>query len=98
MILLFFWGESVIAIFFSPLPLCAEEKEDSFPADSLTSNPTTELDISRQAAVFSLSLGVQQVTQQWLLGTGTNIDREMGWSGLPLSCALQAWVNDFAWH
>lgn len=31
---------------------------------SLTSNPATDPDISRQAAIFSSSLRVQQVTQQ----------------------------------
>lgn len=94
-----FW---VWVFFFASPFLCAQGRRKSpflqtdLKHSSLTSNPITKPDISRQAAIFSSSLRVQQVTQQWLLGTGTNIARETGWSGLHLSRTLQAQVNSSA--
>lgn len=86
--------------FFSPLPFFVHEiLQAELKHSGLTSNPIAEPDISRQAAIFSSSLRVQQqVTQQRLLGTGTNIARETGWSGRHLSRTLQAQVSSSAQH
>lgn len=96
----------VVVFFFLPLPFFVHRGERRVLSCRQTSSTAASHPIlspsltsaGRQAAIFSSSLRVQQVTQQWLLGTGTNIAREMGWSGLHLSHTLQAQVNSSAKH